>query len=250
MWAKVRPMTKFLSFLAAWLLVVPAFAQVDCNAGMEPIDTAADFPLSARDFIKVIVANEHAIVKALGNYGYSVDIKVETLQGETVDGEFHRVSVVDFDASGARRETVADGAKNTLSRFKLSSKDISVLGDPMSFALTADSFADRDVVYSGRQKLEDHNLAIFDILPRSDKNFGRAFGGRTWVRGRDVAIVKTCGRSADYPVGDMRFEVSRAQAGGEHYFPVLTRADENVLVDEQPVRVRVTVKYSDYKAKP
>src|ERR1700738_4558252 len=165
MWARLRPMTRFLSFLAACLLALPTFAQDDCNAGMEPIDTAADFPLSARDFIKVIVANEHTFVKALGNYGYSVDIKVETLQGETVDGEFHRVSVVDFDASGTRRETVADGAKNTLSRFKLSSKDISVLGDPMSFALTADSFADRDVVYSGRQKLEDRNLAIFDILP-------------------------------------------------------------------------------------
>jgi hypothetical protein len=250
MWAKVRPMTKLLSFLAAWLLAVPALAQVDCNADMAPIDTAADFPLSARDFLKVIVANEHALVKALGNYGYSVDIKVETLQGDTVDGEFHRVSVVDFDASGARRETVADGAKNTLSRFKLSDKDISVLGDPMSFVLTTESFTDRDVVYSGRQKQNDRNLAIFDILPRSNKKSGKAFAGRTWVRGQNVAIVKTCGRSADYPVGDMRFEVSRAQVVGEEYFPVLTRADENTLVDGQPVRVRVTVKYSVYKAKP
>ncbi len=249
MWAKVCPMTKLLSFLAAWLLAVPAFAQVDCNAGMEPIDTAADFQLSARDYIKVIVANERNFVKALGGYGYSVDIKVETLQGGTADGEFRRVSVVDFDASGARRETVAAGAKNTLSRFKLSDKDISVLGDPMSFALTTESFADRDIVYSGRQKLGEYNLAIFDVLPRSDKNSGRAFGGRTWVRGRNASIVKTCGRSNDYPVGDMRFEVVRAQAAGEEYFPVLARADETLLVDGQQVRVRVTVKYSDYKAK-
>lgn len=243
-------MTKFLSFLAAWLLAVPALAQVDCNAGMEPIDPDADFPLSARDYIKVMVANEHKFVKALGGYGYSVDIRVETLQGDKVDGEFHRASVVDFDASGARRETIAEGAVNTLSRFKLSDKDVSVLGDPMSFALTAESFADRDIVYSGRQKLDDHNLALFDILPRSDKDFGKAFGGRTWVRGRNVALVKTCGRSADYPVGDMRYEVSRGQVVGEDYFPVLTRADETLLVDGQQVRVRVTVKYADYKAKP
>ena len=250
MWAKVRPMTKFLSFIAAWLLTVPALAQVDCNVGMEPIDQAAEFPLTARDYIKVIVANEHKIVKALGSYGYSVDIRVETLQGEAVDGEFHRVSVVEFDESGARREKIAEGASNTLSRFKLSQRDISVLGDPMSFALTADSFADRDVVYSGRQKLDDHNLAIFDILPRSDKNYGKAFGGRTWVRARNTAIVKTCGRSAEYPVADMRFEVTRAQVAGEDYFPVSTRADENAIVDGQPVRVRVTVKYFDYKARP
>jgi hypothetical protein len=243
-------MTKFLSFLAAWLLAVPALAQVDCNAGMEPIDAAADFPLSARDYIKVIVANEQKFVKALGSYGYSVDIRVETLQGETVDGEFHRFSVVDFDASGARRETIAAGATNTLSRFKLSDRDISVLGDPMSFALTTASFADRDIVYSGRQKVGEINLALFDILPRSDKDSGKAFGGRTWVRGRNAAIVKTCGRSADYPVGDIRFEVVRAQVVGEEYFPVLTRADESLIVDGQQVRVRVTAKYSNYKAKP
>jgi hypothetical protein len=243
-------MIKLLSFLAAWLLAVPALAQVDCNAGMEPIDTAADFPLTARDYIKVIVANEQKVVKALGSYGYALDLKVETLQGEKVDGEFHRKSVVDFDSSGARRETIAPGAVNTLSRFKLSDKDISMLGDPMSFALTPDSFADRDVVYSGRQKLGEANLAIFDILPRSDKEIAKAFGGRTWVRGRSAAIVKTCGRSAEYPVGDIRFEVSRAQVVGEEYFPVLTRADENVIVDGQQVRVRVGAKFSDYKAKP
>jgi hypothetical protein len=243
-------MTKFLSFIAAWLLAVPALAQVDCNAGMEPIDTAADFPLSARDYIKTIVANEQKFIKALGSFGYSVDIKVETLQGETVDGEFHRLSIVSFDSGTAHRQTVADGATNTLSRFKLSDRDIATLGDPLSFALTSDSFTDRDVVYSGRQKLDDRNLAIFDILPRSDRDFGHAFGGRTWVRGRDVAIVKTCGRSADYPVAAMRFEVSRGQVAGEEYFPVLARADENAEVDGQPVRVRVTVKYFDYKAKP
>ena len=243
-------MTKFLSFIAAWLLAVPALAQVDCNAGMEPIDTAADFPLSARDYIKTIVANEQKFLKALSSYGYSVDIKVETLQGETVDGEFHRVSIVGLDASGAHRETVADGAVNTLSRFKLSDKDVATLSDPMSFALTADSFTDRDVVYSGRQKLDDRNLAIFDILPRSDKDFGHAFGGRTWVRGLAAPIVRTCGRSADYPVSAMRFEVSRAQVAGEEYFPVRARAYENAQVDGQPVRVRVTVKYFDYKAKP
>ena len=243
-------MTKFLSFLAAWLLAVPALAQIDCNAGMEPIDTAADFSLSARDYIKVIVANEQKFVMALGSYGYALYIMVETLQGEKVDGEFHRASVVDFDSSGARRETIAAGATNTLSRFKLSDRDISVLGDPMSFALTNASFAARDIVYSGRQKVGEINLALFDVLPHSDKDIGKAFAGRTWVRGRNASIVKTCGRSDDYPVGDMRFEVSRAQAVGEEYFPVLVLADETLLVDGQQVRVRVTAKYSDYKAKP
>ncbi len=242
-------MMKFASFLIAWLLAVPAFAQIDCNAGLEPVDSAADFNLSAREFVKVIVTNEQAFVKGLGSHGYAVDITVETLNGDTVDGAFHRASVIDFDASGARRETVAPGAANTLTRLKLSAKDISVLGDPMSFALTTDSFADRDIVYSGRQKYKDRNLALFDVLPRSDKSTVHAFAGRTWVRGAKSAIVKTCGRSADYPVGNMRFEVLRAQDPDENYYPVSIRTDEEIPIDGAPVHVRVTVKYSDYKPK-
>ncbi len=242
-------MMKFASFLAAWLLAVPAFAQVDCNAGMEPIDAAADFALSAREFIRVIVANERDFVKALGSHGYSVDIKVETLKGDVVDGEFHRAAVVDFDAGGARRETVAAGATNTLSRLRLSDKDIGLLGDPMSFALTSDSFADRDIVYSGRQKYDGHNLALFDVLLRSDKSADRAFAGRTWVRGVKGAIVKTCGRDIDYPIADMRYEVLRAQVVDENYYPIIVRADEEILIDGIPVHIRLTVKYSDYKPK-
>lgn len=120
-------------------------------------------------------------MKALGNHGYAVDMKVETQKGDTVDGVFHRPYVVDFDASGARREDVAPDATNTLGRLKLADKDIGLLGDPMSLALTADSFADRDIVYSRREKYSEHNLALFDALP-------------------------------DYPIGDMRFEVL-ARAG-------------------------------------
>ena len=239
-------MIRLSSFLVAWLLAVPALAQIDCNAGMEPIDASADFTLTAREFIKVIVVNEHNYVKALGSQGYAVDIRVETLKGDTVDGVFHRASLVDFDASGARRETVAAGASNTLTRLKLSDKDIGVLGDPMSFALTADSFADRDIVYSGRQMYKDRNLALFDVLPRSDKSTTHAFAGRTWVRGAVAAIVKTCGRDAGYPVADMRYEVLRAQTVDANYFPVTARADEEVPIDGAPVHIRLTVKYSDY----
>jgi hypothetical protein len=242
-------MIRLLPFFAAALLAAPAFAQVDCNAGMGPIDPAAESPLNAREFIRVIVANEHDLVKALGNHGYAVDIRIETLNGDKVDGEFHRLSVVDFDPSGARRETVKGETTNTLTRLKLQDKDIGQLGDPMSFALTSDSFADRDIVYSGRQALADRNLSVFDILPRSDNSTERAFAGRTWVRGRTSAIVKTCGRDAGYPIGNMRFEVVRAPIVADSYFPVLVRTDETTPVDGAPVHVRVTVKYTDYKAR-
>lgn len=243
-------MMKFVTFLLSCVLAGPAFAQVDCNAGMEPIDRSADFPLTARDYIKVVTAKEQQFTKALGSFGYAIDIKVETVQGDTVDGEFRRASVLGFDAAGARKETAAEGATNTLTRLKLSDKAIAALGNPASFTFDAESFANRDIVYSGRQKMDDHNLAIFDVLPRSDRPLGHAFEGRTWVRGRDRAILKSCGRSADFPMAMLRFVSLRDQVAETNYFPVLVRADEDLQVDGAPVHVRVTVKFSNYRAKP
>ncbi len=242
-------MTKFVPFLVAWLLALPALAQVDCNTGMEPIDRAADFSLSAPDFIKVVAAKEQKFTKALGSYGYDIDVKVETLDGDTVDGEFHRASTVSFEG-GARKETVAEGAVNTLKRLKLSDRDVAALADPTSFTFEANSFANRDIVYSGRQKMDGHNLAIFDALPRSAQSLGHSFEGRTWVRGRDNAIVKTCGRSTDFPVATVRFASLREQIADTNYFPVLIRADETLPIDGTPVHVRVTVKFSNYRARP
>ena len=41
----------------------------------------------------------------------------------------------------------------------------------------------------------------------------------------------------------------RGQVAGDNWFPVLMRADEDTRVGDIPVRVRVTVKYADYKAR-
>ena len=51
-----------------------------------------------------MAAKEGAFAKALGNYGYTAEATVETLDGDTVDGEFRQVSTLGFDASGPRRE--------------------------------------------------------------------------------------------------------------------------------------------------
>jgi len=45
------------------------------------------------------------------------------------------------------------------------------------------------------------------------------------------------------------FEVVRARVDEQYWFPVLIRADETVPVGDDKVHVRVTVKYSNYKAR-
>src|SRR5436190_1528307 len=51
------------------------------------------------------------------------------------------------------------------------------------------------------------------------------------------------------PIAPMRFEVVRALVGEQYWFPVTIRADEDPRIGDQTVHVRVTVKYSNYKAR-
>ena len=222
-----------------------AAAQVKCAEDLPPVDRDADSRMSAQDFVREVTAKEAAFAKALGDFGYAVEASVQTLSGDAVDGEFRYVATVSFDANGPRREV--SETVNTLQRVKFAERDLDTLRD--AFILTPDRIATGDIVYSGRQRVEPFNASLFDILPRDPAADVRGFQGRVWVRAREDALMRLCGRSANTPIAPMRFEVVRALVAEQHWFPILIRADEDARIGDSTVHVRVTVKYSDYKAR-
>jgi hypothetical protein len=233
-----------LILLAA--LAGPAWAEVKCADDLPEIDRDAESRMSAQDFVRDVAAKEAAYAKAAAGFGYKTEAVVQTLDGDTVDGEFRQDSTLSFDASGPKRE-VADGAVNTLKRIKFADRDLDTLRDALT--LTADRMATGDIVYSGRQRVGQFNASLFDILPRDSAADVRGFQGRVWVRAREDAIMRLCGRSASTPIAPMRFVVVRALVAEQYWFPVLIRADENARIGRDTVHVRLTVKYSDYKAR-
>jgi hypothetical protein len=231
---------------AAIAVAWPAMAQVKCGDDLGPVDQDAESRLSAPDFIRRVSAKEAAFARALASFGYTVEATVQTLQGDTVDGEYRHTSTLSFDASGPKRET-AGGSVNTLTRIKFADRDIDALRD--AFVLTADRVSAGDIVYSGRQRVGDINASLFDVMPRSTTADVRGFEGRAWVRARDDAVMRLCGRSSSSPIAPMRFQVVRALVAEQYWFPVSIRADEDARIGKETVRVRVTVKYSNYKAR-
>jgi hypothetical protein len=72
------------------------------------------------------------------------------------------------------------------------------------------------------------------------------------VDDRDLQIVKTYGKGVgllkrgddnQYP----RFETYREQIDGKYWFPTYTRADDTLHFKNMDQRLRMTVKYEDYK---
>jgi hypothetical protein len=237
------------AFFSILLLALPAFAQVDCNEGMQPIDRDAPSRLSVLEFTRAVATKEAALAKAFAMFGYKVELSVQTIQGNAVDGEFRQAFNVSFDDTGTRAAKPVEPAANTLSRLRLAPKDVDTFVTTPPFALTSDVLAEKDAVYSGRQRIGDHNASVFDLLPRNDQAPLRGFVGRVWVWAGRSAVLRSCGRAATYPIGSMRYEIRREQVGDENWFPVQMRADEDLHPDDSPVHVRVNVKYSDYKAR-
>lgn len=236
-----------LSSLAAasLALIAPAMGQVKCGEDLAEVDRDGQTRMSAQEFVREVAASEVTVQRALGNFGYTVDATVQTLDGETVDGEYRLVSTLSFDAAGPRREVAQ--SSNTLKRIKFADRDLDALRD--AFILTPDRVAPGDIVYSGRQRMEPHNATLFDILPRDSAVDVRGFQGRVWVRARQDAVMRSCGRSSYMPIAPMRVLVVRALVAEKYWFPILIRADEDAVIGKETVRVRVTVKYSDYKAR-
>ena len=228
-------------------LAAPAWAQVKCGENLPPVDRDAETRMTAQDFVRALSVKEGAFAKALGNYGYTVDATVETLAGDTVDGEYHQVSMLSFDANGPRREPILTTV-NTLKRIRFTDRDVEALRD--AFTLTPDRVSTGDIVYSGRQKVGDINAALFDVLPRNPTAEIRGFEGRAWVRASADAVMRLCGRSNATPIAPMRFEVIRALVDDQYWFPTSIRADEEAQVGkDEKVHVRVTVTYSGYKSR-
>jgi hypothetical protein len=233
--------------LCVLAFATPAWAQINCTKDLPPVAGDAGSRMSAQDFVHTVAAKEGVFAKALGGYGYMVEARVETLTGDTVDGEYHQVSRLSFDASGPRRTDLLTPV-NTLQRIKFGERDVDVLRD--AFTLTPNRVSTGDIVYSGRQKIGEINASLFDVLPRNPSGDVRGFQGRTWVRARENAVMRLCGRSSDTPVAPMRFEVVRALVDEQYWFPVSIRADEDARIGkDSTVHVRITVTWSNYKAR-
>lgn len=241
-------MMRAVLLIACLFLATPAVAQINCNEGLPPIDNDADSRMGAPDFIRQVMAKEAVFAKAISNFAYNADVTIQTLDGDKVDGELRQLASIGFNAAGSRVVTRAAPSAKSLKRLSVTAHDLDVLTAAPPFALTTDSVADRDAVYSGRQQVADHNTAVFDLLPRNEQAPFRGFAGRTWVWTAQNTVLKTCGRYSGLPIGPMRWEMQRV-AVGDNWFPLWLKADETLRIGDSDVHVRVVVQYAGYKAR-
>ena len=241
--------------LLAMLFPLALAAQTNCDDGNGPLNSVQPQGITVQDLVQKFAGQEEVFKDARNHYAYTQDVTVQTLDGDTVSGEFRETTDVLYDDQGKRVEKVTYAPPNTLKGISITKEDYDDFRNRLPFVLTTEDLGQYNISYVGRQHVDELDTYVFDVAPKKvDKDGGpRFFDGRIWVDNRDFQIVKTCGKN----VPDIhkknsenltpKFVTYREQIDGQYWFPTYTRADDDLQFRNGPVHIREIVKYTNYK---
>jgi len=210
-------------------------------------------PIPVEQIIEKFAAHESEFRRERENYTYEQTVVVQTVENDgVVDGEYRMTEDITFTPQGRRYEHVTDAPVSTLVRVQLSPQDESDLEHVQPFVLTTEDLSKYDIHYVGREQVDELTAYVFDVGPKKIEKNQRYFQGRIWVDDRDLAIVKTYGKAVPDIGGRYqnlfpRFETIRENIEGNYWFPTYTHADDVLHFTTGNVRIRMTVRYKNYK---
>jgi hypothetical protein len=243
--------SSFLLFAATLLLAGAGLAQEG------PLNTDQPQGITPQQIIDKFAAKEREFKAARDLYTFRQDVKVQTLDGHTVKGEYHETFDVTYDDQRRRLEQVVFAPQSTLDQdengIQMSPEDLQDIRHLLPFVLTSEEIPEYDILYVGQQQEDELHCYVFDIAPKKIENKKRYFQGRIWVDDKDLQIVKTSGKT----VPDIRkknnenlfpkFTTWREQVDGRYWFPAYTLADDTLHFKLNDVHIREIIKYTDYK---
>jgi hypothetical protein len=221
--------------------------------------------ITVPEIIQKFAAKEKAFKLAREKYTWQQDVKVQTIDGDTVTGEYRNVTNVLFDDKGRRTEQVVFAPQPTLEAIQMTKEDFDDIEHRLPFVLTSDEIPEYDITYVGQQREDELQTYVFDVKPKKIEKDKRYFDGRIWVDNHDFQIVKTYGKNVPdlingKPVTDEkkrkagesenlfpRFTTWRELIDGKYWFPTYTKIDDTLNFANGPVHIKQIVKYTNYK---
>ena len=232
-----------MRFAATFALIAGA-----AFAGSSPDPT----PTQIDDIIAKFAAKEAEFARVRGNYTYRQTVKIHELDDNgSIMGKHEMVSEIVFTPEGKRIERVTYAPVSTL-HLILTAQDEQDLRDVQPFVLTTAEIPNYFIRYLGREQLDEISTYSFAVKPKKLEQGKRYFEGVIWVDDKDLQIIKSYGRGIgllkknedqQFP----KFETYREQIDGKYWFPTYTIANDTLNFQAGPQRMRLTVKYEDYK---
>ncbi|MGH9790941.1 MAG: hypothetical protein ACRD5W_07005 [Candidatus Acidiferrales bacterium] len=206
-------------------------------------------PIPPEEILQKVVAKEDAYAKAFQTYTYRLAVRIVEYdaQGETA-GEAKLTTDIYTKENGERVGRTVDEPEMGLKQTDFTRGDLLEFVSLPQFVLTSDQIFKYDIVYVGKQKVDEIDAYAFNVKPRSVDRRERRFEGVVWVDDRDLEIVKTYGRFVTEVTPDEPFLLfeSYREVVDAMRLPTYVRSDGEKQVGEATVPLRLTLRYSDY----
>lgn len=197
---------------------------------------------------------EAAHAEARLNYTYRQTVQVQDFSRRgRPGGLYEEVRDIVFSPEAGRGERFVKGPFNSLKFLKLTDEDFEDIREVQPFLFTADQLWAYETRYRGVDVIEGVGYYLLEVRPRQVFHGLRYFDGMLWIDPDDLSVARSAGKAVPSIVGSESenvfpsFTTIRQKIDGEHWFPVHTHADDLLPFRTGPVRMRMTIKYSDYR---
>ena len=203
--------------------------------------------------IEKLLQAEREMRESFNHHSFEREVVIQTIgaSGET-NGQYIRRSKFILDDKGNRVEKVLFHPASTLQGIKISREDVQDLAGTQLIGWDLWDSSKHVFRYAGQQTVHGRMALAIDVLPAQTPDPHRMreryFVGRLWLDADTYRIFLIQGRTE--PQGKQRFprfETRRAIVSGPHLFPIDTRADDVLTFPGRTVRIRVSVRFYNYR---
>ena len=240
-----------------------ASAKLDLDNPPKPAVQKNNRPISPEEIIRQFTTRESELREVWKDYSYQQETKLQVLgPADTISGEFYQVSEFVFNDAGKRIERILRAPQSTLDQagLQMTAEDRDALINLQPFALSKEDLPNYMVSYIGKEKIDELNCHVFDVIPkvmanareldrlRKAKIEGKFFQGKIWVDDEDLQIVKTAGKTVpEFKQRFPKFETYRENIDGRYWFPTYTFGKDVLEFERFRVAVRMVIKYKNYR---
>ncbi len=204
--------------------------------------------------LKKIAQREGENADARNSYTYKQTVVVQEFDNRSlVTGEYREVRDVTFSPEKGRYEELTEHPRNTLKRIKLTAEDYADIRNVQPFLLTTAQVPFYELKFKGEEEMDGYSCYVISLTPKQILSGQRFFEGLLWIRQSDLAVVRSEGQAVPqietlkeqnlFP----HFTTLRREIDGKWFFPVQTYADDTLYFRNGPQRMRVIVRYADYR---
>ncbi|HWF14055.1 MAG TPA: hypothetical protein VG272_10000 [Candidatus Acidoferrales bacterium] len=256
---------RMLFALAMLPLAAPAALHAQATGPMQP-PASTKFPtppppskpdtpaLAPEEIIRRFAAKEDEMIRAIRGYTFQKSVRVEEIgPGNKPAGQLEIVTEQRISPEGKLFEKPVSRQQSTLQYLDLQRGDSDLVAQAPMFPLSTAMLPKYEIVYGGKQPLDDLSVYYFTIKPRALERAHAYFSGVVWVDEQDFVIVKTMGKWVT-ETGDVTssnlpftvFETYRQQVGKNLWFPAYSRSDETFQSNNVNVPIRMIIKWTNF----